>query len=224
MRKILLLFSLFISLAGLSQKLSQVSFLDGSTLSHFTIKTDQDVLIRIGADGQIMEYGYEVMSYRGDYYAPQLQPFMGRVEYYGKESDPFFEGKLKSVGTAYFTYFGPHEEEPKRGKLKSIGRIDFDYYSRFDEKSLQGKLKMIGFHPLDFYKSYENEAVRGKLKSIGNHAITYYTTLDGRYNVGKLKTIGTVQYHWFNEMDMQRGGLKTYNYRANVGGITMVLR
>lgn len=219
-----ILLTLLLNAFANGQKLSQVSFLDGSSLSHFTIRTDQDVLIRIGADGQIIEYGYEVMSYRGDYYAPQLQPFLGRIEYYGTESDPYFSGKLKSVGTAYFTYYGPHEEEQKKGKLKSIGRLEFDYYSRFDEKSLQGKLKLIGFHPLEYYRSYENEAVRGKLKSIGNMAVTYYTSLEGRYNIGKLKSIGGVQYAWYTPMDQARGGLKTYNYRANIGGITMVLR
>lgn len=225
MRKLLIVFSLFMtSIACSAQKLSQVSFLDGSSLSHFTIKTDQDVLIRISADGSIMEYGYEEMSYRGDYYAPKLQPFMGRVDYYGKESDPYFEGKVRSIGTAYFTYYGPHEEEPKRGKIKSIGRLELDYYSRFDEQTLQGKLKLIGFHPLEYYRSYENEAVRGKLKSIGNMAVTYYTTLDGRYNVGKLKSIGGVQYTWYTPLDQARSGLRSYNYRANIGGITMVLR
>jgi hypothetical protein len=207
-----------------SQKLNQVSFKNGSDLNYFTIITEQDVLVRIAPDGKIMEWGYEELSSRGTFYSPKLQPFLGRTDYFEDESDPFFKGKLKSIGTAYFTYYGAHEEEFKKGKLKSIGRLEFDYYSRFDEKDIQGKLKFIGHYVLEYYKAFDNEAYRGKLKTIGPLAITYYSLIDDRYNIGKLKTIGSISYAWHTPLDRNKSGLKSFNYRSTISGITMVLR
>ncbi|MGE5522018.1 MAG: hypothetical protein ACM3VS_18995 [Candidatus Dadabacteria bacterium] len=213
----------FYSCSLYSQKLKQVSFLDGYNLTFFTVSTDQDVLIRIAPDGRLMEWGTELLSDRGNYYAPNLQPFMGRVEYYGDESDVYFKGKVKSIGSAYFTYYGPQEDEAKRGKVKSIGHLDFDYYSRFDEKAMQGKLKMIGMYLLDYYRSYENKAVKEKLKSIGSMAVNYYGFED-KNNEGKLKSVGTATFTWYTPFDYIKSGLKSNNYRQSVGDITVVLR
>jgi hypothetical protein len=215
---------LFISCSLYAQKLKQVSFLDGSNLSFFTISTDQDVLIRIAPDGRIMEWGTELLSDRGNYYAPNLQPFMGKIEYYGDESEPFLKGKMKSIGSSYFDYYGPQDEEWKRGKLKSIGHLDFDYFTRFDEKAMQGKLKMIGMYLLEYYKSYEEPAVRGKLKSIGSMPVAYYSSFDDKSNEGKLKSVGTATFTWYTPFDYIKSGLKSNNYRQTVGDITIVLR
>jgi hypothetical protein len=225
MKKLFIILTvLFLHSYAYAQKLNQVSFKNGSDLNYFTIITDQDVLVRIAPDGKIMEWGYEELSSRGTFYSPKLQPFLGRTDYFGDESDPYFKGKLKSIGTAYFTYYGPHEEEFKKGKLKSIGRLEFDYYSRFDEKDIQGKLKIIGNYVLEYYKAFENEAYRGKLKTIGPLSITYYSLIDDRYNIGKLKNIGSISYAWHTPLDRNRSGLKSFNYRSTISGITMVLR
>ena len=109
-RFLIILLLIFIQLQVYPQKLNQVSFSNGSNLNYFTIKTDQDVLVRIAPDGNILEWGYEELSSRGTFYAPKLQPFLGRTDYFGDETDPFFKGKLKSIGTAYFNYYGAHEE------------------------------------------------------------------------------------------------------------------
>jgi hypothetical protein len=225
MKKFLIIVFLIITqLVTYSQKLNQVSFRNGSDLNYFTIITDQDVLVRIAPDGKILEWGYEELSSRGTFYAPKLQPFLGRTDYFGDESDTFFKGKLKSIGTAYLTYYGPHEEELKKGKLKSIGKLELDYYSRFDEKNIQGKLKFIGHHLIEYYKAFENEAYRGKLKTLGPLAVTYYSLIDDRYNIGKLKTIGSISYAWHTPLDRNKSGLKSFNYRSTISGITMVLR
>ena len=225
MRKHLLLFSLLLlTISSYAQQLSQVHFQNGSNLTYFSILTEQGTLIRISDEGKVLEWGTEVLSDWGNYYAPQLQPFMGRVEYFGRESDTLFHGKVKSIGTTYITYYNAYEEEAKRGKLRSMGMLLFDYYSRFDEKSLQGKIKMIGNLSLEYYRSYENEAYRGKLRSIGNMPIQYYTAFDDKYNAGKLKSIGPATYTWYSQFDQARGALKSNSYRRVVGGITIIVQ
>lgn len=220
----LVLFILLLTLNMQAQKLGQVTFREGGELSHFSMVTDQDVLIRVAPDGKILEWGYEILADRGNYYSPNLQPFMGRIEYYGAESDSIFQGKVKSIGTCYITYYSAQEEEFKRGKVKSMGMTLFDYYSRFDEKALQGKLRYIGNLSLDYYRSYEDQAVRGKLRSIGNMPITYYTVFEDKYNAGKLKSIASTPYTWYSQYDLARGALKSNSYRQSIGGIMMVLR
>lgn len=225
MRKQTLFFSfLLLCLYTSAQKLGQVTFKEGGELAHFSILTDQDVLIRVSPEGAVLEWGSELMADRSNYYAPNLQPFMGRVEYYGAEADSLFQGKVKSIGTCYITYYGAQEEELKRGKIRSMGMTLFDYYSRFDEKALQGKVRWIGNLMLDYYRSYEDPSVRGKLKAIGNMPVTYYTVFDDKYNAGKLKSIGSVPYTWYSQYDLARGALKTNSYRQSIGGIMVVLR
>lgn len=224
MRKLFIFLSIVIATSTNAQKLAQLNFSNGSNLAYISFVTDQNVLIRVSIDGKVMEWGTEVMADRGSYYAPQLQPFMGRTEYYGAESDSVTKGKVKSIGSVSITYFGAYEEANKRGKIKSLGSLQCDYFSSYDDKSMQGKLKMIGSSFLDYYRQYENEAVRGKLKSIGSMNITYYSPFDDRYNAGKLKSVGTVLYSWYSEYDRAKGSLKSNNYRATAGGITVVLR
>ena len=209
-----------------SQKLSQASFPDGAKLSYFSVLTDQNVLIRISEDGKLLEWGAEVLSDRGNYYAPALQPFMGRTEDYKQEPDSVFNGKVKSIGSCFITYYGSQEEQNTRGKIKLLGNLQLDYFSKYDEKNMQGKLKVIGNLLLDYYRSYDNEAFRNKLKSIGSVPITYYSAFDDKYNAGKIKSIGTASYMWYspNNHPTMRGGLKTNNYRQSISGITYILQ
>lgn len=223
-RFLIIISILLLAATGYSQKLSQVSFLNGAQLSFFSILTEQGVQIRISEDGKILEWGIEVMSDRGNYYAPRLQPFIARTEYYPADSDSAFKGKVKSIGTSFITYYGAHEEQSKRGKLKSLGTLQFDYYSNYDDKSMQGKLKFLGNLYLEYYRPYDNEAFRGKIKSIGSVSIIYYSAFDDKYNIGKIKGIGSVPYSWYTPYDRYRGGLKTNNYRQNISGVTYILR
>ena len=227
MRKFFLAISiLFFATCSYSQKLSQVRFLNGDKLSYYSFLTEQDVLIRISEDGKVLEWGSEVMSDRGNFYAPKLQPGMGRTEYYKQESDSIFNGKVKSIGTCFITYYGSQEEENKRGKIRMLGNLQLDYYSKYDEKNLQGKLKIIGSLLLNYYRPYDDEAFRNKLKFVGTVPITYYSAFDDKYNIGKIKSIGPVPYIWYspNNDPYMRGGLKTNNYRQFISGITYILR
>ncbi len=226
MKKICLAIFILSAFTTYAQRLGQVSFPGGANLSYFSIQNDQNVLIRVSEDGKLLEFGTEVLADRGNYYAPKLQPFMGRVEYYGQDADSAYRGKVKSIGISSVTYYGAFEEAAKRGKLKSLGTLQFDYFSSFDDKSLQGKLKLFGTYPLDYYKSYENESLRGKLKSIGSMPITYYTVFDDKINAGKLKSIGTAPIAWYSMSDPvnMRGSLKSHTYRLNVSGIIFILQ
>src|SRR6476659_7062536 len=111
-------FSLTISPA-FSQKFSQVTLSGGTTLSYFSFLTDQGVLLRVTDEGKLLEWGTELLSDRGNYYDPKLQPYLGRVEYYGQEADSAFRGKVRNIGTCNFTYYGHLDESIKVGKLKS---------------------------------------------------------------------------------------------------------
>ena len=218
---------LLIGLCTYSQQLSQVTFSGAATLSYFSFLTDQDVLIRISPDGKLMEWGTELMSERSsNYYAPKLQPFMGRVDYYGPEADTIFRGKVKIIGTCSFTYYGAYEKDAKPGKLKSIGAVGLDYYTQFENAALKGKLRFAGTLVIEYYPSLENEAFRGKLKAVGNTRITYHSTFDDKLIQGKIKSIGTVPYRWGTSLDPkgQKGTLKSPSYRHNINGVTYILR
>ena len=219
-------FFLLFSLCSRSQHLSQITFANASTLSWFSFSTDQNILIRIGEDGKVLEWGTELASERSaNYFAPKLQPYLGRVSYYGTEADSVSRGKLKSIGTCVFTYFGAYEVDEKRGKLKSVGSVMLDYYTRFENLALKGKLRSAGAVSLEYYSNFENEAVRGKLKSVGGVPISYNSTFDDKLIRGKIKSIGTVAYNWGTSLDIRyAGSLKSGSYRQNINGITYILR
>ena len=82
-----------------AQELSQVTFASGSHLVYFSLLTEQGVLLRISEDGRLLEWGTEAKSINaGEYYAPRLQPFPGRIDYYGVEGDSISRGKIKMIG------------------------------------------------------------------------------------------------------------------------------
>lgn len=219
------IFFSFLVFETYSQQLSQITFLGGTKLSYFSFLTDQNVLIRVSEDGKVIEWGIEMWSDRFNYYVTKLQPFMGRIEYYGPESDSAFIGKVRSVGTCSFTYYGSYETDNKPGKLRTVGNIFLDYYSEFDDKVYRGKLKLAGSNLLQYYSSFDNEAYRGKLRSVSNTLINYYSTFDDKMIQGKIKTIGTVEYQWYNSFDVVRGGgLKSGPIRQNISGIIYIVQ
>lgn len=227
MKKIIILSSVLLaSLRIYSQELAQISFSNASSLSYFSFLANEDVLIRVSVDGNIIEWGIEVQSFRSnEYYAPRLQPYMGRVEYYGQEADSVFRGKVRSIGTALITYYGAYETADKAGKIRTIGAMVFDYFDQYADKAIRGKMKFAGRLPLEYYSSFEEELQRGKLKSISNTAITYYSSFDDKLIRGKIKSIGPINYTWYTSLEIGRGGgLKNGKYRQNIGGITYILQ
>lgn len=220
------IFFLLPGLFCLSQQLSQVQFSGTSTLTSFTFKTDQDVLVRISPEGKVLEWGTELKSIRSDnYFAPKLQPFMGRIDYYGAESDSVINGKVKGIGTCWLTYFNAFTTDEKAGKLKKIGRYNLDYYIQYQNEAFKGKLKLIDNLVLEYYPSYEDEAVRGKLKSIGSTQIFYYSSFDDKNLKGKLKSIGPVVFHYYSIPDRKElWGMLKGNNRQLINGVTYILQ
>ncbi len=216
-----------VSVCCQGQQIAQITFSDASNLSYFSMMVDQNVLVRINPEGKILEWGLEMQSMRSStYYDPKLQPYLGRVEYYGQDADSAYRGKVKSIGTANVTYYSHYDESSKVGKIKSLGTMQFDYYSNFDNAALRGKIRFAGNAILDYYSSLEDEAIRGKLKAVGSTPIAYYSTFDDKLIKGKLKNIGAATYTWYTSYDRSelRGAMKTGAYRVNIGSITYILR
>lgn len=217
------IFALLFSLVLSAQQLEQISFANASNLSSFGFIADRNVLIRISSEGILLEWGIEVKADRAEYYAPQLQPYMGRVEYYTDAIDAAINGKIKSIGTCTFTYYGSSEIASKIGKIKTIGNLQVDYFTNFDNAALNGKMKLVGTTTFDYYPSYENESYKGKLKSVANNAITYHSSFDDKLIRGRIKTIGSTNFQWYTSLDIGRSGLKSGNYRPRIGNITYIL-
>ena len=222
----ILLFAIFATQLT-SQELAQIRFESGSNFSGFSLMNDGNLLIRFTAAGNIIDWGTEEQSYRNpSYYSPKLLPYNGRVDYYGKEADSAYVGKIKSIGSCQFTYFSSFEEKSKKGKLKSAGRLLFDYFADFDIKELQGKIKLLGTQVLTYYPSYSDVAYSGKLKSVGNTSVSYYSSFEDKAIKGKIKSIGGIQYAWYTSYDINfgPGSLKNAQYRQLIAGITYIVQ
>jgi len=228
MKKIcLLLLSLFICICMHAQALSQVSFSNGADFLWFTISTNQNILIRINADGNILEYGIEERAiYNRNYFAQKLQPYAGKVNYYQNEYDSTLNGKIKNIGSCFFTYYPGGDYPERAGKIKSAGILVFDYYRKFEDVLLAGRVKKIGFSDIAYYTSFEQEEFRGKLKTVGATLITYYSVFDDVVLKGKLKTIGAFRCDWYiaNNTRQFTGVLKSGVQRQLINGITYVLQ
>ncbi len=198
---------LFLStLSASSQEIAQIQFSGGTSLSTIALITDGNVLIRINDEGRVLEWGIEVESYRiNNYYAPRLQPYPGRIEYYGIEADSINKGKVKTIASAYITYYAATETDIKKGKIRSIGPSFFDYFDNYDNKTLRGKVKMIGRTAFQFYTNFDDPVLLGKVRSVGNTSIQYYTSFDDKLIRGKLKSIGSVPYTWYTSLETQYG-------------------
>ncbi|MBS1512166.1 MAG: hypothetical protein JST86_15060 [Bacteroidetes bacterium] len=224
MKKILLLLAVsLLTTYNYAQSLSQVSLSGGGiALSSFSFTTDQQAIIRISPDGNIIDWGMALEPTRIGYYQGKLQPFMGRVDYYGQEADEAYRGKVKSIGTCNITYYGASQPATQKGKVKSIGSVQLDYYMEYDNDAFRGKLKSINGSAVEYYASYDNESFRGKLKSVTGTALTYYSQLDDRLNKGKIKSIGTVSYSWYGEFDRKeyQGSMKSGSTIQKINGIT----
>jgi len=219
------IFFLNISCFCTAQSLSQVLFSNGSGFSSFYFLTDQKVVIKVSQQGSIAEWGIEAGE--GRYYndPAKLQPYMGRVEYYGTQFDSSFRGKVKSIGTCPVTYYSSFERAELVGKIKSIGTMLFDYYPEFENELIKGKLKTAGPISFSYYSSFENESIKGKLKSVGANNITYFSSFDDKLIRGKIKSIGSYNYAWYTSFESNRfhGGLKTGSRYQMIDGINYVI-
>lgn len=205
------IFSFFICTAN-AQTFSRVTFTRDGNLDFLSISLDGNVLLFLDKDGSIKKWGYDRFGARGqDNYSDELDPYVGRVDYYTQNDDPAFRGKIKYIGSYQLTYYASYDQEYLRGKLKSIGSISFDYYTSFDDNAFRGNIKSIGQNSVTWYSSFDNAGSRGKLKSIGNTQLTYYNLTDDKIYGGRVKSIGGTSYAWYGSFDRKdyQGGLKT---------------
>jgi hypothetical protein len=223
MMRFTLLSCLFFAANTYCQELSHVTFTGGTSLSFFTFRTDQNVLIRITEEGKVLEWGTDPGPGKYYYDPRRLQPYPGRIDYFGPETDSVFRGKVKSIGTCSFTYYGKSEKAIKAGKLKTLGRNVFDYYDDYENAACKGKIRSAGSTSFSFYTSFDNEAYRGKLKSVGNNQLTYYSAFDDKVIKGKIKSIGNFAYTWFTSFERYPGSLKSGATIQPVNGITFII-
>jgi hypothetical protein len=222
MKKYFLLACLSIcSIAVFAQSLSHVSLNGASSLASFAFTTDQQVIIKISPDGKILEWGTEMQPGRYGYYQGKLDPYMGRVEYYGPEAEEALRGKVKYIGSCAINYYSYSYPDAQKNKVKTIGSIALDYYMDYDNESYRGKLKTAGSISFTYYASFDNESFKGKLKTAGNTALTYYSVFDDKYNKGKIKSIGTTPFNWYNEFDRKelQGALKSGATIQKINGV-----
>lgn len=171
-KKFLIIVCTIICFSGTAQQLSQVTFSGGANFAWFSLLTNQNVLIRISANGKILEYGTEERSlYNKDYFAQKLISWSGSVTYYEQNTDSAYRGKIKNIGTCFFTYYSVHDYPEKAGKIKSAGNLSFDYYEKYQDALTAGKVKNIGTNTISYYTSYDNEAFKGKIKMIAQTPI-----------------------------------------------------
>jgi hypothetical protein len=219
----LLVSVLFFSVVSFSQELSHVTFTSGTNLSFFTFRTDQGVLIRVSEEGKVLEFGTDPGPGKYYYDPRRLQPYPGRVDYFGAEADSVFRGKVKSIGTCSFTYYGKSETATKAGKLKTIGRNAVDYYDNYENAACKGKIKIAGSISFSFYTSFDNESFRGKLKSVGNNQLTYYSSFDDKQIKGRIKSIGSFAYTWYTSYERYPGSLKSGATIQPINGVTFII-
>jgi len=212
----------FIYITGYSQTLKFVNFSDGAEFSSLSFITNQKIIIKISQDGKVLEWGNEMEP--GRYYTEpgKLQPYMGRVEYYEKQFDSIFNGKVKNIGITSITYYGSLENAALVGKVRSIGNVFFNYYLDQENELVRGKLKTAGQQDFTYYYSYENDAYKGKMKSIGRNQITYYSTFDDKSIRGKLKSIGSATFSWYTSFD-RYSGLKSGRQFQMIEGVTYII-
>ena len=226
-RYCLLIFSLLLLITVHAQQLGQVTFSGASVFSWFTVITSQNVLVRISADGHLLEYGTEEQSlYNNGYFSPKLRPFGGATGTYANDPDTALNGKIKNIGVCYITYYSTKDYPEKVGKIKSVGNLTFDYHRSYEDVLFAGKISSIGSSVIAWYGSQDNEAYKGKLKNVGNAAISYYSSFDQATLKGKLKNIGNYPLQWTTSFagSQLNSYLKTGNQRPLVDGVSYVLQ
>lgn len=222
MKKYFLLLPLYLFAADVfAQTLSHVAISGASTLKAFSFITNQQVIIKITPEGNIIEWGIEIDASRNGYYWGKLDPYLGRIDYYGQEADEAFRGKVKSIGSCSITYYASSQPELQKGKIKTIGAIQLDYYLNYEDVNFQGKIKSAGNLTINYFSSYDNDSFKGKLKSVGLTSLTYYSIFDDRLNKGKIKSIGNYRIAWYNEFDQKelQGAMKSGSTMLKVNSV-----
>lgn len=227
MKKIFfLLLSSFILYAAQAQRLSRIVFNNTGQLEAIDYELPENVILKLSKDGNIMSWGANRYAGRDDIMREQLDPYVGRVEYYPNNVNEAFRGKIRSIGQVMITYYASYDNPAFAGKIQSIGRNNFNYYTLQENEAFKGNLKSIGSDQFEWYSTYDLDDYKGKLKSVANNAITYYTSLDDQYIRGKVKSIGGSVYTYYTSFDRKelRGYLKTGQVISTINGLKFMVK
>jgi hypothetical protein len=216
---ILILISFFFLGTVTSQKLSQVNIKGNGTVDVFMISLDENVQLYLTKDGNISKWGYDRFMGIQENFGSQLDPYVGRVEYYTQNDDAALQGKVKYIGRIMLTYYTSFENETLKGKIKTIGSISFDYFLNYEDAAFKGNIKKIGQQNVAWYSSFDNEGYRGKLKTLGSTSFTYYSFFEDKAFRGKIKNIGGNSFVYFSSFENFSGSLKSGSMVSTINNI-----
>jgi hypothetical protein len=213
----------FILQTGIGQSISQINF-TGGQVDIFAFGLDGNVRLYLTKDGNISKWGFDRYIGYQENYNGELDPYVGRIEYYTQNDDESLRGKVKYIGRILLTYYASYENEALKGKLKAIGSINIDYYLSYEDAAYRGNIKTLGQQAVTWYASYENADLRGKLKTVGPTAITYYGSFEDKAFRGKIKSIGQFNITYYSSFEQYSGSLKTGSTIMTANGIKYFLR
>lgn len=225
MKKIFLAISaLFILQFAVAQHISRITITGKGQVDVFAIGLDENVQLYLSKEGQISKWGFDRYIGNQENYNSELEPYMGRVEYYTQHDDEALRGKVKYIGRTLLTYYASYENETLKGKIKAIGTLNLEYYLPFEDAAFRGTLKSIGRNAITWYASYESKDLRGKLKNVGPVLLTYYGSFEDKSFVGKIKSIDRFSFTWYSSFEQYSGSMKTGNTTITANGIKFYIR
>lgn len=216
--------SFFVFANGFSQSLSKITITGRGQVEVFAFALPENVQLYLTKDGNINKWGFDKYIGYQENYNNQLEPYVGRVEYYSQNDDEALRGKVKYIGNILLTYFASYENEALKGKLKAIGSTNFDYYLNYDDAAYRGNLKKIGSNAITWYASFENEDIKGKLKNVGLTTFTFYGSFEDKAYRGKIKTIGQNSLTYYSSFEQYSGSVKKGTTVMNVAGIKYFIK
>jgi hypothetical protein len=210
MKKLILAISaVFIFNTGFSQHISKITITGNGLVDVIAFGLDENVQVYITKDGNISKWGFDRYIGYQENYNGDLDPYMGRVEYYTENDDEALRGKVKYIGRIMLTYYPSYENETLKGKLKTIGSVYLAYYLDFEDAAYRGNIKTLGRQTVTWYASYENNDIRGKLKSVGPTALSYYGSFEDKAIRGKIKSIDRFTLTYHSSLEQYSGSMKT---------------
>ncbi len=223
-RILLTLAAAFIFSTGIGQSLSKITITGNGQVDVFDFGLPQNVQVYVTKDGNISKWGFDRYIGFQENYNGELEPFVGRVDYYTQNDDEALRGKVKYIGGTQLTYYSSYENEALKGKLKSIGSVKLDYYLLHEDAAYRGTLKTIGGNSISWYASYENADLKGKLKNVGPTSLTYYGSFEDKAFRGKIKTVDRFTVTYYSSLEQYSGSIKTGSTVMNANGIKYYLR
>ncbi len=209
---------------GFGQSIAKITLTGNGQVDVFAFGLDENVQVYLSKDGNISKWGFDkYIGYQENYYG-NLDPYVGRVEYYTQNDDEALRGKVKYIGKTLLTYYASYENDALKGKVKAIGSINLDYYLSYEDAAYRGNIKALGRQAVTWYASYENADLCGKLKTVGPTSLSYYGSFEDKAFRGKIKSIDRFTITYYSSFEQYSGAVKTGASILNANGIKYYLR